>query len=106
MSRPRPHRKSRVRRRTVVIAGNKTSVSLEDTFWQSLKEIAEERDMTLSKLITTVKSERRHGNLVGELILRECARPGRQHTAFDFGCCQNGFCDFLRHVPRPAVCGV
>jgi predicted DNA-binding ribbon-helix-helix protein len=69
MSRPRPHRKSRVRRRTVVIAGNKTSVSLEDTFWQSLKEIAEERDMTLSKLITTVKSERRHGNLSSAIRL-------------------------------------
>ena len=69
MSRPRPHRKSRVRRRTVVIAGNETSVSLEDTFWQSLKEIAEERDMTLSKLITTVKSERRHGNLSSAIRL-------------------------------------
>jgi predicted DNA-binding ribbon-helix-helix protein len=94
----RPHRKSRLKRRTVVIAGNKTSVSLEDTFWQSLKEIAGERDMTLSKLITTVKSERRHGNIVGHSPVRarflsaaNCCQqvpPWRAmiaKTGFDFG---------------------
>ena len=50
-------------KRTVTIAGHKTSVSFEDAFWQSLKEIASERDMTRSELIADIKSERRHANL-------------------------------------------
>jgi predicted DNA-binding ribbon-helix-helix protein len=55
--------KSMVVKRTVLIAGHKTSVSLEDAFWQSLKEIASERDMTRPELIADIKSERRHANL-------------------------------------------
>ena len=67
---PRKNRiKSRVGKRTVVIAGNKTSVSLEDTFWQSLKEIASEHGMTLSELITTINSERQHTNLSSAIRL-------------------------------------
>ena len=64
MSRRKGRRaKSMVAKRTVSIAGHKTSVSLEDAFWQSLKEIASERDMTRSELIADIKSERRHANL-------------------------------------------
>jgi predicted DNA-binding ribbon-helix-helix protein len=37
------HRKSKVGKRTVSLAGHKTSVSLEDAFWQALKEIASAR---------------------------------------------------------------
>jgi len=55
--------KSMVAKRTVSIAGHKTSVSLEDAFWQSLKEIASERDMTRYELIAAIDSERQHGNL-------------------------------------------
>ena len=40
--------KSLVKKRSVVIVGHKTSVSLEDAFWKSLKEIARERDMSSS----------------------------------------------------------
>jgi predicted DNA-binding ribbon-helix-helix protein len=55
--------KSSVVKRSVGIAGHKTSVSLEDGFWKSLKEIANERDMTPSDLIGAIDSERQHGNL-------------------------------------------
>jgi hypothetical protein len=41
--------KSLVSKRSIVIAGHKTSVSLEDQFWNSLKEIAGERNMTLAE---------------------------------------------------------
>jgi predicted DNA-binding ribbon-helix-helix protein len=34
---------SAVLKRSIVIAGHKTSVSIEDAFWDSLKEIADER---------------------------------------------------------------
>ena len=39
-------KKSLVSERSIVIAGHRTSVSLEDDFWKSLKEIAVERGMT------------------------------------------------------------
>jgi hypothetical protein len=42
--------KSAVIKRSVVIAGHKTSVSIEDEFWDAMKEIAKHRNMTLSKL--------------------------------------------------------
>jgi predicted DNA-binding ribbon-helix-helix protein len=61
--------KSLVIKRSIVIAGHKTSVSLEDAFWQSLKEIARERDMTLSELAASIDSERRHGNLSSAIRL-------------------------------------
>jgi len=47
--------KSRISKRSIVIAGHKTSVSLEDEFWKSLKEIAGERGMTLAQLIAAIR---------------------------------------------------
>ena len=61
--------KSPVVKRSIVIAGHKTSVSLEDAFWQGLKEIAGGRDMTLSDLVATIDSERQHGNLSSAIRL-------------------------------------
>ena len=55
--------KSPVVKRSIVIAGHKTSVSLEDAFWRGLKEIASGRDMTLSELVAAIDAERQHGNL-------------------------------------------
>jgi len=61
--------KSPVVKRSIVIAGHKTSVSLEDAFWKGLKEIAGSRDLTLSDLVSTIDSERRHGNLSSAIRL-------------------------------------
>jgi predicted DNA-binding ribbon-helix-helix protein len=61
--------KSPVVKRSIVIAGHKTSVSLEDAFWKGLKEIASERDLTLSELVAAIDSERRHGNLSSAIRL-------------------------------------
>ena len=55
--------KSPVVKRSIVIATHKTSVSLEDAFWSALKEIAAQRDMTLSDLVASIDTDRRHGNL-------------------------------------------
>jgi predicted DNA-binding ribbon-helix-helix protein len=55
--------KSPVVKRSIVIATHKTSVSLEDAFWSALKEIAGQRSMTLSDLVASIDSDRRHGNL-------------------------------------------
>jgi predicted DNA-binding ribbon-helix-helix protein len=61
--------KSPVVKRSIVIAGHKTSVSLEDAFWKGLKEIAGTRDITLSELVALIDSERRHGNLSSAIRL-------------------------------------
>ena len=61
--------KSPVVKRSIVVVGHKTSVSLEDAFWKGLKEIAGGRDITLSDLVATIDSERRHGNLSSAIRL-------------------------------------
>jgi predicted DNA-binding ribbon-helix-helix protein len=61
--------KSSVVKRSVVIAGHKTSVSLEDTFWKAFKEIAEQRNMTSSELAATISGERQNGNLSSAIRL-------------------------------------
>lgn len=61
--------KSPVVKRSIVIAGHKTSVSLEDAFWKGLKEIALNRRLTLSDLVATIDAERQHGNLSSAIRL-------------------------------------
>jgi predicted DNA-binding ribbon-helix-helix protein len=57
------------RQTLVVIAGFRTGVSVEDAFWNRLKEIAADRNMTLSDLVTTINSEREHNNLSSAIRL-------------------------------------
>jgi predicted DNA-binding ribbon-helix-helix protein len=54
--------------RSVVIAGRKTSVTLEDAFWNGLKEIASARRLTLTALIGSIDSGR-IGNLSSAIRL-------------------------------------
>ena len=61
--------KSLVVKRSVVLANHKTSVSLEDAFWNSLKEIAGSGNMSLSDLITAIDTARHHGNLSSAIRL-------------------------------------
>lgn len=61
--------KSPVVKRSIVIAGHKTSVSLEDAFWTSLKQIATERGTTLSELVASIDTGRQHGNLSSAIRL-------------------------------------
>ena len=61
--------KSPVVKRSIVIAGHKTSVSLEDAFWSGLKDIAASRNMTLSELVASIDTDRRQGNLSSAIRL-------------------------------------
>jgi len=61
--------RSVVAKRSIVIGKHKTSVSLEDQFWAALKEIAADRHLTLSELVSDIDSERRNGNLSSALRL-------------------------------------
>ena len=55
--------KSQVVKRSVVIDGHKTSISLEDAFWSSLKEIAHAERATVSELVAKIDKTRKQGNL-------------------------------------------
>ena len=61
--------KSPVVKRSIVITGHKTSVSLEDAFWDSLKDIAGTRNMTLSELVAAIDADRKQGNLSSAIRL-------------------------------------
>ena len=61
--------KSPVVKRSIVLAGHKTSVSLEDAFWEGLKEIARARRKTLSGLVGSIDIDREYGNLSSALRL-------------------------------------
>jgi predicted DNA-binding ribbon-helix-helix protein len=61
--------KSAVVKRSIVVDGHKTSVSLEDAFWSGLKEIAARRVTTLSELVGAIDKERKHTNLSSALRL-------------------------------------
>jgi predicted DNA-binding ribbon-helix-helix protein len=54
---------SSVKKRSIVIRSHKTSISLEDTFWACLQQIARERATTVSTLIGVLDAERNGGNL-------------------------------------------
>ena len=61
--------KSLVLKRSIVIDGHKTSVSLEDPFWDDLKEIAHVQHETLSALVARIDETRKHGNLSSAIRL-------------------------------------
>ena len=81
--------KSPVIKRSIVIAGHQTSVSLEDAFWKGLKEIADDRDVTLSDLVSSIDTGRQHGNLSSAIRLFVLDHYRNQPTP----------------VPEPAVTG-
>jgi predicted DNA-binding ribbon-helix-helix protein len=78
--------KSAVAKRSVVVSGHKTSISLEDAFWDQLRQIARTQRLTLSRLVAEIDQSRQHGNLSSAIRLfvleyvrenraRESARP-------------------------------
>jgi predicted DNA-binding ribbon-helix-helix protein len=50
-------------KRSIVLAGHKTSVSLEDAFWAGLQEIAASRRTTRTDLIAEIDAHREASNL-------------------------------------------
>lgn len=68
------------RKRSVLIAGHPTSVSLEDEFWTALKEIAEARGVSLNRLIAEIDRER-SGNLSSAVRLFVLHALKKQHQS-------------------------
>ena len=60
---------SPILKRSIVIAGHKTSVSVQDEFLASLKEIAGERGMSVGAMIGAIDGGRKHANLSSAIRL-------------------------------------
>ena len=69
--------KSGPRKRSVLIAGHATSLTLEEPFWRDLAEIAARRGVSLNALIASIDVDRR-SNLSSalRLFIRACYRSG------------------------------
>ena len=59
--------KSLVLKRSIIIDSHRTSVSLEDDFWNALRDIAQKRGETLSHLIASIDANRQFPNLSSAL---------------------------------------
>jgi predicted DNA-binding ribbon-helix-helix protein len=78
---------STVRKRSILVHGRKTSVSLEDAFWNEMKAIARSRNVTVGGLVADIDRGRRKGNLSSALRLfvletaqRRDETPSRDET--------------------------
>ena len=71
--------KSQVVKRSVAIDGHKTSISLEEAFWTSLKAIAQTQGATVAQTVTTINETRKQGNLSSavRLFVLDCVRNGQ-----------------------------
>ncbi|MGA8421835.1 MAG: ribbon-helix-helix domain-containing protein [Pseudolabrys sp.] len=75
--------KSAIVKRSIVIAGHKTSVSLEDAFWSDLKNIARAQQASLSNIVAQIDKARQHGNLSSAIrlfVLDRVRAPERDRT--------------------------
>jgi predicted DNA-binding ribbon-helix-helix protein len=63
---------STVIKRSIAIAGHKTSVSLEDAFWRGLKEIAQKSRTSVANLVDQIDTARGHDNLSSAVRLYGC----------------------------------
>ena len=69
-----------LRRRSVTIAGHRTSVSLEDPFWDQLKNIARTRSVSVAQVVAEV-DKGRGGNLSSALRVFVLQEVLKQHAA-------------------------
>jgi predicted DNA-binding ribbon-helix-helix protein len=70
--------KSPVAKRSIVVGGHKTSVSLEEAFWSGIKEIAGSRSITMSDLVSEIDRKRDQGNLSSAIRLQVLAHYRNQ----------------------------
>jgi predicted DNA-binding ribbon-helix-helix protein len=72
-----------VRKRSVVIAGHRTSISLEEEFWTALRQVAERRGLSVNALVREIDAARA-GNLSSalRLFVLDCYRRGELRAEF------------------------
>lgn len=58
-----------MKKHSVTISGHRTSISLEDEFWQGLREIADLRSKTLADIVRQIDRDRGERNLSSAIRL-------------------------------------
>jgi predicted DNA-binding ribbon-helix-helix protein len=61
---PRP---TDLSKHSLVIAGHRTSISLERAFWEALQAIARQREVSIASLVATIDAARGEANLSSAL---------------------------------------
>jgi predicted DNA-binding ribbon-helix-helix protein len=67
----------RMRKHSLVVAGHRTSISLEDAFWDALRELARQKGVTVATLVADVDGTRGPANLSSALrvmLFREATK--------------------------------
>jgi predicted DNA-binding ribbon-helix-helix protein len=79
--------KSSVIKRTVMVGGHKTSISLEEEFWSELKEIAQAQGASLAQILTEIDTTRQQKNLSSaiRLFVLGHIRDQKMRAAFKAG---------------------
>jgi predicted DNA-binding ribbon-helix-helix protein len=75
---------SAIVKRSIVLSGHKTSVSLEDAFWNGLKDIADARKVSVSSLVHEIDATRGENNLssaVRQFVLGRYVEVNRRRQA-------------------------
>jgi|SRR6478609_2383802 predicted DNA-binding ribbon-helix-helix protein len=79
--------KSSVIKHSIVLNGHKTSISLEDQFWDGLREIAAGGNISVSELVETIDRDRVTHNLSSAIrvyvLAHFRARTGRPELPAD-----------------------
>jgi predicted DNA-binding ribbon-helix-helix protein len=75
-----------LRKRSVLIAGHRTSISLEAAFWDALRAVARRRGSSVNRLVAAIDAARqpgRSGNLSSALrvFVLDCYRRGELPAA-------------------------
>jgi predicted DNA-binding ribbon-helix-helix protein len=76
-------RMSSVVKRSIIRGGHKSSVSLEDQFWEALREIADQRKLKVSELVAKIDQSRTNNNLSSAIRVFVLGhfRAGKPHEA-------------------------
>jgi predicted DNA-binding ribbon-helix-helix protein len=71
---------TRMRKHSLDIAGHRTSISLEDAFWDALREIAAAQGLSLAGLVARIDAERDGANLSSAIrvFVLQNGRPSRE----------------------------
>ncbi|VAW20733.1 hypothetical protein MNBD_ALPHA11-1612 [hydrothermal vent metagenome] len=65
-----------MKKRSITLAGHKTSLALEIEFWQALENIAAKKQLSLPTLIAQIDQQRQNNNLSSAIrvfVLANCS---------------------------------
>ena len=68
-----------IKKRSIIIAGHKTSLAMEDVFWTELRAIARDRGVRLHRLVAEIAAAADGHNLSSKLrvfVLRHALKHG------------------------------